>query len=100
MLKHIVMWKFKGAAEGVSAEENLRKAKSLLDLLPAKIPEIKAFEVGIDTLRSESSFDLVLISGFDNQDSLSKYQKHPEHLKVVDFLRKVQVSKTVVDYLA
>jgi hypothetical protein len=98
MLKHIVMWKFKEEAEGARKEENLGKAKALLDSLPLKIAEIKSFEVGIDVLHSDSSYDLVLYSAFENNDALVAYQRHPEHMKVVEFLRKVQVGKSVVDY--
>lgn len=100
MLKHIVMWKFKDAPEGAGKEENLRKAKSLLDSLSPIIPEIKDFEIGIDILHSDSSYDLVLSSTFENQNALSIYQKHPEHVKVVEFLRKAQSAKVVVDYAA
>ncbi len=98
MLKHIVMWKFKESAEGATREENLRKAKSLLDALPPRIPQIKIFEVGIDILHSDSSCDLVLISGFDDDTSLVAYQNHPDHVAVVEFLRKVQAAKVVVDF--
>ncbi len=81
MLKHIVMWKFKDIAEDASKEENLRTAKSLLDALPQKIAEIQGFEVGIDILHSDSSFDLILSSSFESQETLVTYQKHPEHVK-------------------
>ena len=93
------MWKFKETAEGLTREENLRKAKNLLDSLPAQIPAIAGFEVGIDILHSESSYDLVLNSSFENKEQLVAYQTHPAHVKVVEFLRKVQTAKTVVDYV-
>jgi hypothetical protein len=99
MLKHIVMWKFKDAAEGSAKSENLRRAKTLLDALPEKIAHIKSFEVGVDILHSDSSYDLVLNSAFDNHETLVAYQRHPEHVSVVDFLRKVQIGKVVVDYV-
>lgn len=98
MLKHIVMWKFKDASEGGSKVQNLRRAKSLLDSLPPIIAEIQSFEVGIDVLHSNTSYDLVLTSTFNNQEALVAYQTHPEHVKVVEFLRKVQSGKIVVDY--
>lgn len=98
MLNHIVMWKFKHEAEGTAREENCRKAKALLDSLPEKIPAIKFFQVGIDTLHADSSYDLVLISQFENQRELLAYQSHPEHVKVVEFLRRVHQSKVVVDF--
>ncbi len=98
MLKHVVMWKFKDFAEGASKDRNVRTAKELLDSLPSRIPEIRSFEVGIDTLHTESSHDLVLCSAFDNLETLEAYQKHPEHVKVVGFLRKVHQGKVVVDF--
>ena len=98
MLKHVVMWKFKDFAEGASKDRNLRTAKELLDVLPSRIPAIKSLEVGIDTLHTESSHDLVLCSAFENQQTLDEYQKHPEHVKVVGFLRKVHQGKVVVDF--
>jgi hypothetical protein len=99
MFKHVVMWKFKDSAENGSRNENLQKAKQLLDALPEKIAVIRNFEVGIDILHSSTSYDLILNSSFENQQALVQYQTHPEHVKVVEFLRKVQISKVVVDYV-
>jgi hypothetical protein len=96
MIKHIVMWKFQ---EGADKAGNLRKAKALLDALPAKIPAIRGFEVGIDVLHSAASYDLVLNSTFDSKETLVAYQSHPEHVKVVEFLSSVQSGKVVVDYV-
>jgi hypothetical protein len=92
------MWKFKDVAEGTRKEENLHKAKAMLELLSTKIPHIKSFHVGVDVLHSETSYDLVLTSRFENLRTLGEYQAHPEHVKVVQFLRKVHLSKIVVDY--
>jgi hypothetical protein len=92
------MWRFKNEAEGAMKADNLRKAKTLLDSLPENISVIRFFEVGVDVLRSDSSYDLALISKFENQRDLLLYQTHPEHVKVVEFLRKVHVSKVVVDF--
>lgn len=98
MFKHIVMWKFKDEADGATRESNLRTAKHLLDALPSVIPEIEMFEVGIDCSQTPSSFDLVLNSTFANRAALEAYQNHPEHRKVVEFLRRAQSAKVVVDY--
>lgn len=100
MLYHIVMWKFKDSAGGKSKQENLAKAKSLLDTLPSRINEIKLFDVGVDIVHSKASYDLVLRSGFADLAALEAYQSHPEHMKVVEFLRGVQESRVVVDYEA
>jgi hypothetical protein len=98
MLKHVVAWKFKESAESAAKEENLHHAKALLEGLKDKITEIKSLEVGIDTMKTKQSYDLVLESEFDNVEALLVYQTHPEHVKVGEFLRKVQQSRIVVDY--
>jgi hypothetical protein len=98
MIRHIVCWKFLENAEGCSKEENLRKAKSMLDALPHAIPEILSLEVGIDVTRGSGSFDLALNGTFESAQSLQAYQRHPAHMNVVPFLRRVQSEKSVVDY--
>ena len=99
MIRHIVFWKFLEQAEGAHREENLRLAKGLLEGLKGEIPEILELEVGIDITRIPASFDLVLNSLFRDVESLAAYQAHPAHLKVVEFLRKVQSARAVTDYL-
>jgi hypothetical protein len=99
VFKHIVLWKFKDTAEGATKTENLRTAKALLDSLPSKIPHVASFEVGIDVLHSDASYDLVLNSSFENKDELLAYQQHPDHVRVVEFLRRVHAGKVVVDYV-
>ena len=98
MIRHIVCWKFLDHAEGASKAENLRKAKSMLDELPRKIPGILSLEAGIDVTQGLRSFDLALNGTFASAPVLEAYQRHPEHLNVVAFLRLVQSEKTVVDY--
>ncbi len=98
MLRHIVMWKFKDFADGALKTQNLHQTKVLFEALASRIPEIKSLEIGLNTIHSGSSYDIVLVSDFENLESLRAYQSHPEHIKVVDFLDRVQNSKVVVDY--
>ncbi len=92
------MWKFKDFADGAMKTQNLHQTRVLFEALRTKIPQIKSLEIGLDTVHSDASFDIVLVSDFDDVDSLRLYQSHPEHIKVVDFLSRVQSSKVVVDY--
>ncbi len=98
MLKHIVMWKLKGFAEGAGKKENALKIKASLEYLPQTIKEIRLIEVGININESPDSYDIVLYSEFDNDIDLNIYQNHPEHLKVGDFIGKVRLERRVVDY--
>jgi predicted secreted Zn-dependent protease len=97
-VKHIVAWKFKEYAENSEKSANLARAKTLLESLKGKIAQITALEVGIDVSHTDHSFDLVLNTEFDSRAALVAYQQHPEHVKIVEFLRRVQSARIVVDY--
>lgn len=97
MLKHIVCWKIKGE-DANSKENDLKKMKELLDELPALINEIEAFEVGINFNESPAAYDISLFSVFASEEALDIYQKHPEHLRVAEFIKSVTLNRVVVDY--
>jgi hypothetical protein len=98
MLKHIVMWKLKEVAECGDRIQNARKMKHDLEALKSKIPQIKNIEVGLNSLPSEGSYDVVLYSEFESEQDLEAYQKHPEHVKVAQFIGTVRERRAVVDY--
>ncbi len=98
MIKHVVMWKLKNVAEGASREQNAKKMKHDLEALKKKISVIRHIEVGINAVPSDAACDVVLISEFATEKDLDAYQKHPEHLKIADFVGKVRESRAVVDY--
>ncbi len=99
MLKHIVLFKLKPSAEGATKEENAKRIKRDLEALRGKIPQIKHLEVGINSIMSEASYDVAIYSEFANEADLTTYARHPEHLKVAEFVGKVRESRVVVDYL-
>lgn len=92
MLKHIVLFKLKEE----NLEPNCLKAKKMLEELNTKIPEIVCLNVKIDNINPEN-FHLALYSEFKNLDDLKTYAVHPEHLKCVDFLKPLIVSRACVD---
>ncbi len=92
------MFKLKDSAEGASKVENIQRLKSKLEALAEIIDEILFFEVGINSITSNVAYDLVLYSKFNTKEDLYSYQKHPEHLKVADFVGKACENRVVVDY--
>lgn len=99
MVKHIVMWKLKEEEGGKSKLENALIIKEALLKLPSKISEIKSFEVGIDDkLEDENTSDVVLISSFENYDSLNAYQIHSAHQEVVSIIKPLVSERRLVDY--
>lgn len=100
MLKHVFMMRFKDEYEGMNKEEIMNKFIEMLERLKGKIDEIKGFDIGknVNTERP-IAYDLVLYSTFEDNDALNIYLVHPEHLKVVEFAKKVVKESALVDYI-
>lgn len=62
------------------------------------IPEIKFMEVGRNVIYPEQNHDLVLVSEFNSLADLELYATHPEHLKVVAFVKEIVTSRAAIDY--
>lgn len=98
MVKHIVMWKIKDSHDGLDKNELGLKLKDTLEDLKGKISQIKELEVGINFNPSDAACDVVLYSSFDSKDDLQIYLKHPDHVKVADFVSEIRTERRVVDY--
>jgi len=94
MIVHIVMFKFKEE----NKKENLLVAKSKLEALLSQVPTLNSMEVGINFADEARAFDISLYSKFNTKDDLKAYAIHPEHLKVVEFIKSVALESKVVDY--
>ena len=99
MVKHIICFKLKDSAEGNPKSVNATLVKDNLLALKDKIKEIKHIEVGINSPQaSADNFDMVLYTEFDSFADLEIYQKHPEHVKAADFIKKVRETRACVDF--
>lgn len=98
MVKHIVMWKVKDNVDGKGKEENAINVKKKMEELNGKIDEIITLEIGINIVDDPMAHDIILYSEFNSVEDLNIYQKHPEHLKVVEYVKPFLESRIVVDY--
>jgi heme-degrading monooxygenase HmoA len=99
MVRHIVMWRVKGA----SAEAKLvaaREMKARLEALNGQIPGLRLLEVGLDFSRTPDSSDVALYSEFDDAEALAAYQRHPEHQALLPFIQERRIERRMVDYQA
>jgi hypothetical protein len=94
MIKHIVMWKFKDEVVEADKLEMKRRLESLKGVVPA----LKDIEIGLDLVGGDASKDMVLYSEFESLEDLQAYAGHPEHLKVVEFVKPLVSERHVVDY--
>ncbi len=98
MIKHIVMWKLVDYYQGKNKSEIAETIRDNIKALKDVIPQLKEIEVGINFNSSEAAFDLCLYSVFDSRKDLEIYQRHPQHLKVAEFISKVNTKRVVCDY--
>ncbi len=93
MITHVVLFKLKD-----NSAEVLETAVSTLRSLNGQVPTLKSIEVGTDLVHSERSYDIALITRFDDMASLKIYADHPNHLPVLDYMRSVISGAVSVDF--
>lgn len=94
MITHIVFFKLAD-----HRPDNIAGTRNKLSSMNGRIPGIRHFEVGVDVVRSERSYDLALLTRFDSLADLKAYQEHPLHAgEIVPHLKSVCSSIIAVDY--
>jgi hypothetical protein len=83
-------------AEATSAK--VEEVAGRLRAMEGEIPGLQFIEVGIDVVRSDRSFDLVLDTRFASWADLDAYRVHPFHQGVLAFMKTVVERSVVVDY--
>ncbi len=97
MLKHIVMMRFK-STELHTKQGQMSKLKQMLENLKKTIEVVDFLEVGFNLSSRPTAFDLILQTHFKGEKELDLYRVHPEHLKVLNYIREVISETAVVDY--
>lgn len=78
MFTHIVLFKLKDPTI-----ENMKFVKETLLSMNGKIAELKELEVGTDVIRSDRSYDVGLITRFDNKEDYLTYDVNEYHVEKV-----------------
>ncbi len=91
MIRHIVMWTLRDAADAP-------RFKALLDSCKGLVPGMIEFEVGIRGEGLEANADVVLVSSFADVTALDAYQVHPHHKAVSAQLGPLRDTRHVLDY--
>ncbi|MGH9934604.1 MAG: Dabb family protein [Blastocatellia bacterium] len=94
MIRHIVLFRFKTETPQADREAFLE----MLQAMPSKISEIKSFEAGFDVVRAPRSFDLALVTSYDDLAALDRYVKHAHHLPVIERAKEICEQVVAADY--
>ncbi len=93
MLIHIVLFKLKNPTAA-----NRSALTGRLRALGGAIPFLRKIEVGEDVSHSDRSFDVALITRFDDLDGLALYQQHPRHQEVLAWIAEMVSETRTVDF--
>jgi len=94
MVVHIVTFQFKEE----NKKANIIQAKQMLENLMGAVPTLRSIDVGVNFSTEDRAMDMSIITVFESKEGLDAYAIHPEHLKVVDFIKSVVEYSKVVDY--
>ena len=94
MVTHIVVWKYRTDVRPADREEHQTQLRSLRNIVPG----IESLTVGFDFLRAPNSYDIGLSARFADRSVLEAYTIHPEHMKVVEFGRRIVETMAKVDF--
>jgi hypothetical protein len=90
VLLHLVPDRAAGAVDAIV--EALRA-------LPARIPELRSYEVAVDAGLDGSNADIVVLATFDDEAGFVAYRDHPQHRAVIEeHLRPVLASRSALQH--
>ena len=98
MIKHIVFWRLNETAYENNKQVNAQLLKEKLLAMQEKVDGLIKIEIGFDFSNEKDSCDVVLYSEFETKEALNKYQIHPEHQAIKEWLGEVRFERRVIDY--
>ena len=93
MIRHIVLFKIKDEFKS----EIPQLVKNFEDMR-GRIEGMLELQAGADILHSERSYDLALITVFQDRASFDAYQTHPVHLPVKKRMHEVRSASVACDF--
>ena len=97
MIRHIVMWRFADKAFGKTKEENMDNVREALLALRGVVPGMTRMEIGCDISHTDMSYDMVLITEFEDAAALEGYRVFPAHKEVQAYVKQVRTARVTVD---
>ena len=93
MIRHIVMFKIKD-----EYKDEIPQLVKNFEGMRGHIEGMTELQAGADILHSDRSYDLALITVFENRDAFDAYQTHPVHLPVKKRMHEVRSASVACDF--
>ncbi|WP_041442083.1 MULTISPECIES: Dabb family protein [Thermomonospora] len=78
--RHVVMFRWAGGTTTRQQEE----VAARLSELPARIPQIKSYSMGVNAKVNPGGYDFVIVADFASREDYLIYRDHPDHRAVVN----------------
>jgi len=98
MINHVVLFKLRKYASESEKQDIIGSIEDGLLGLKEKITELKHIEVGVNYELAAKSYDICLITHFENIQDLDAYRIHPEHLIIAELIGQHAVERAAVDF--
>ncbi len=98
MINHVVLFKLKKYDSESEKQNIISSIEDALMGLSGKIAELKYIEVGVNYELAAKSYDVCLVSHFENIADLDAYRIHPDHVKVADLIGQHAIERAAVDF--
>jgi hypothetical protein len=92
------MWTLKEEAGGQTKAQNMLKAREVLMSCSSLVPGIEFFEVGLKSEGLDCTCDVILNSVFKDEDALTAYQNHPDHIAIKPFMKAIVAQRQCMDF--
>ena len=93
MIRHIVLFKIKDEFKG-----EIPQLVKNFEGMAGRIEGMLELQAGADILHSERSYDLALITVFQDRAAFDAYQTHPVHLPVKKRMHEVRSASVACDF--
>ena len=95
MFRHVVLLRW--TPDATPAQRSAVRAA--LSELPGRIPQIRAYAVGVDAHLNEGNYDLVVVADFDDEHDFLVYRDHPDHQLVIEErIRPILAARAAVQH--
>ena len=92
MFRHVAMFRFRDDVP----EETIESIRDRLLALPTTVESIRSYEVGRDLGLKSTTWDMVVIAGFDDIDGYRAYSTHPSHVPIVEEITGLVTDRAAV----
>jgi len=97
MIRHIALWTLTESAHQEGLDAAVKKLNASAKMMLGKIPGLIHVEI-IRNLASDSAHDVLLYSELENQEALTSYATHPEHLAHKERAKNYVGNREIVDW--